>query len=77
MRTVGVFHLMMALVWVPIAVFAPYESDGLVRHFQIFNAVIFSAFTAIWAIQELGTYRARKRNGRHQASSPIEEEAVP
>ena len=77
MRIVGFFNLVMALVWVPVAIFAPYEGEGLVRHIQIFNAVIFSMFTAIWAAQEFGTYQARKRNGRHQASSPVIEEAAP
>lgn len=77
MRIVGVANLVMALVWVPIAVFAPYEGDGLVRQAQIFNAVIFSTFTVIWARHELVAYRARNRNGRHQAPSSVAEEAVP
>ncbi len=77
MRIVGVFNLVMALVWVPAAIFAPHEGDGLVRHVQIFNAVIFSMFTVVWARHELVAYRARNRSGRHQAPSSVTEESVP
>ncbi len=77
MRIVGVFNLVMALVWVPVAIFAPHEGDGLVRHAQIFNAVIFSMFTAIWAAQEFGTYQAEEERSasgflsRHRGSGPV------
>ncbi|MFD6950523.1 hypothetical protein A6A08_22465 [Nocardiopsis sp. TSRI0078] len=77
MRIAGIANLLMALVWVPIAVFEPYEGDGLVGFFRIFNAVVFSAFTVVWIALEVVRYRARKKNGQHQTISPTGARAAP
>ncbi|WP_444961685.1 hypothetical protein [Nocardiopsis sp. M1B1] len=77
MRIVGIANLVMALVWVPIAIFAPYEGDGLVRHAQVFNAVASSAVTVVWIALEAARYRAQKRSSQHQVGSPPEEKASP
>jgi hypothetical protein len=76
-RIAGIMNLVMALVWVPIAIFEPYEGDGLVGFFHVFNAVLFSTITVIWISLEAVQYRARRKNGQHQAISPTDEGATP
>ncbi|MFD3685741.1 hypothetical protein ACFWTE_13105 [Nocardiopsis sp. NPDC058631] len=75
MRIAGIANLVMALIWVPLAITMPYQDEGLVGFFRVFNAVIFSAFTVIWIALEAVRY-FRKPNS-HQATSPTEEEPAP
>lgn len=72
MRVVGVMNLVMALVWVPLAVLEPYEVGGTGGFFRIFNAVVFSVATVGWAVEEAVRYRGR--GGRDRRRSPLVEE---
>ncbi len=73
-RVVGVMNLVMALVWVPLAVLEPYEVSDTGGFFRVFNAVVFSVATVGWIVEEAVRYHGRRRGGRRR--SPLVEESA-